>query len=77
MAETLTIIKFGKGMFPQPWPRKVVLAWGSVLGAVALTIGFWSLRFYYLKPRAARQKSKRAASAADTNGKSGQRAKLA
>jgi len=49
LAETLTVIKFGKGLFPQPWPRKVLVAWGSVglLFAVIMTV--WCVRFYILK----------------------------
>lgn len=28
--ETLMIVKFGRGMFDTPWPRPVLIAWGSV-----------------------------------------------
>ncbi|PRW57106.1 Phosphatidylserine synthase 2 isoform A [Chlorella sorokiniana] len=33
LVETLVCIKFGKGLFPQPWPREVVLAW-SIAGSI-------------------------------------------
>ncbi|GAB4819217.1 hypothetical protein N2152v2_006263 [Parachlorella kessleri] len=47
--ETLVVIKFAKGLFPQPWPRHVVLAW-SIFGA-ALTTGLaaWSFQYYVVR----------------------------
>ena len=35
--ETLMIVKFGRGMFDTPWPRPVLIAWGSV-GLVFLVV---------------------------------------
>jgi phosphatidylserine synthase 2 len=46
LVETLVCIKFGKGLFPQPWPREVVLAW-SIAGSIfAVLFGVWCWRYY-------------------------------
>lgn len=38
-------------LFPQPWPREVVLAW-SVAGSVfAVVFGIWCWRYYVLGKR--------------------------
>jgi hypothetical protein len=49
--ETLAVVKFGAGLFPQPWPRRVLLAWGSVAAVFAVVFGTWCVRFYALEPR--------------------------
>lgn len=46
LAETLICIKFGKGLFPKPWPRRVLLAWGLGLSAFSASFGFWCYRYY-------------------------------
>ena len=49
--ETLAVVKFGKGLFPQPWPRKVLRAWGGVVALCAVTFGTWCVRYNYVNPR--------------------------
>eukprot|EP00890_Picochlorum_soloecismus_P005894 jgi/Picsp_1/6305/NSC_03654-R1_protein len=49
--ETLTVIKFGHGLFPQPWPTKVLIAWTSVGIIFAVTLLTWSYRYYILGNR--------------------------
>jgi hypothetical protein len=51
LVETLIAIKFGKGMFPQPWPTKVLVVWGVVGVALAAVLLVWSFRFYILDKR--------------------------
>lgn len=46
LVETLTIVKFGRGLFPQPWPRTVLLVWGTVLAVSAAVFVSWSVRYY-------------------------------
>ena len=46
--ETLTVIKFGHGLFPQPWPTRVFVAWSSVAIIFAVTLLTWSYRYYIL-----------------------------
>ena len=53
LAECLVCVKFGRGMFPEPWPPRVLWAWGSFLGVFGLFMAVWSVRFYLLAPRAA------------------------
>jgi phosphatidylserine synthase 2 len=49
--EMLVIVKFGHGMFPQPWPTTVVACWSTV--GILFIIGFsiWSYSYYVLTPR--------------------------
>lgn len=47
--ETLIIIKFGHGMFPQPWPTKVLVAWGTAAAVFLVVFSTWSFRFYWKK----------------------------
>ena len=44
--ETLAAIKFGYGLFPQPWPKRVLIAWGTVGTVFAIVFTTWSVRFY-------------------------------
>ena len=39
VAETLVCIKFGRGMFPKPWPSSVLLAWGTAGLVFAVFMG--------------------------------------
>lgn len=44
--ETLVVIKFGHGLFLQPWPTSVVWTW-TIVGALCVTaFTAWSIRFY-------------------------------
>jgi len=54
--ETLTAIKFGHGMFPQPWPTSVLLAWGSAIAGFAIFISIWSV-LHFNKMKMSRQKT--------------------
>ena len=49
--EMLVIVKFGHGMFPQPWQTTVVACWSTV--GILFIIGFsiWSYSYYVLTPR--------------------------
>ena len=53
--ETLICIKFGRGMFPEPWPPRVLWAWGIFLSVFGLFMAVWSVRHYLLAPRAKRK----------------------
>jgi phosphatidylserine synthase 2 len=56
LAETLVCIKFGRGMFPKPWPRRVVWAWGVSAALFSAFMLVWSLRVRrrrLAKPKAA------------------------
>ena len=64
LAETLAVIKFGKGMFPAPWPRGVLLAWGAAAAVFGTVFALWCVRFYVLEPRRKGREGKRAARAA-------------
>lgn len=44
LAETLVCMKFGHGMFPAPWPPRVLLAWGTSIALFAVFMLVWSLR---------------------------------
>ncbi|KAK9815001.1 hypothetical protein WJX73_004520 [Symbiochloris irregularis] len=52
LAETLVCVKFGRGMFPEPWPPRVLWAWGSFLAVFGTFMAVWSVRHYLLAPRA-------------------------
>ena len=47
--ETLICAKFGRRMFPNPWPSRVLLAWGIVFAFFAVTMTVWSIRYYVFK----------------------------
>jgi phosphatidylserine synthase 2 len=44
--ETLAAIKFGHGLFPQPWPKHVLIAWGTVATVFLAVFTTWTVRFY-------------------------------
>lgn len=44
--ETLATIKFGHGLFPQPWPKHVLVAWGTVSIVFLIVFSTWTVRFY-------------------------------
>ncbi|KAL4540689.1 hypothetical protein Ndes2526B_g07525 [Nannochloris sp. 'desiccata'] len=44
--ETLATIKFGHGLFPQPWPKHVLVAWGTVAIVFLIVFSTWTVRFY-------------------------------
>jgi len=46
LVETLIIIKFGRGLFPQPWPRTVVAVWSTVGVVAGAVFVIWSVRYY-------------------------------
>ena len=49
--EALICIKFGRRLFPHPWPTRVLLGWGLFLGLFAVVMTVWSVRYYLLNPR--------------------------
>lgn len=51
LVEVLVSIKFGRGEFTAPWPRAVLLAWGTALSAGAAALAWWSWRYYYAQAR--------------------------
>lgn len=44
--ETLIVIKFGQGLFNQPWPKSVLTVWGIVLSGLIVLFTVWSVNFY-------------------------------
>ena len=61
VTETLVAIKFGNGLFPDPWPYKTKAIWGSVLSVSSVLFTLWCFKFYiidkrHLKPVQARKK---------------------
>ncbi len=44
VVETAVVVKFGRGMFPKPWPPHVLWFWGCVGAAFAAIMAVWSLR---------------------------------
>eukprot|EP00887_Chlorella_sp_A99_P001765 scaffold19.g1765.t1 len=53
VVESLVCVKFGVGLFPQPWPRRVLVAWGVGGAAAAAVLTTWTAR-YYARQRQAR-----------------------
>lgn len=49
--ETIMVAKFGKGLFPQPWPRSVLLAWGSAATVFSVAFALWCWQYYIAAPR--------------------------
>jgi phosphatidylserine synthase 2 len=41
--ETLVCIKFGHGMFPEPWPKITLQVWGAVTTVFAIGMTTWSV----------------------------------
>ena len=46
VGETLVCVKFGRGMFPKPWPSTVLLIWGSAALTFASFMAIWAMRYY-------------------------------
>jgi hypothetical protein len=44
VVETAVVIKFGRGMFPEPWPAHVLWFWGTVVSAFTVIMSLWVLR---------------------------------
>eukprot|EP00898_Chlorokybus_atmophyticus_P003612 jgi/Chlat1/4251/Chrsp27S04325 len=44
IAEILVEFKFGRGEFPQPWPKHVLVAWGMVGAAFVIFLPAWAIR---------------------------------
>eukprot|EP00879_Flechtneria_rotunda_P017039 GHRR01017845.1.p1 GENE.GHRR01017845.1~~GHRR01017845.1.p1 ORF type:complete len:209 (+),score=63.13 GHRR01017845.1:141-767(+) len=42
--ETMISIKFGRGLYPNPWPRKVLVAWGVAAAAFWAGMAVWQLQ---------------------------------
>lgn len=38
-------------LFPQPWPRKVLVAWGTAAAVFVVVFGTWCWRYYVLARR--------------------------
>ena len=53
--ETLIVVKFGKGMFPNPWPRTTLLVWAAVLSVFCVVMAAWSVQHYLLSGRTKRK----------------------
>lgn len=41
--ETMVSVKFGQGLYPAPWPRHVLRAWGFGGGAMVVGLATWQL----------------------------------
>ena len=48
-AETLVCIKFGHGMFKEPWPATTLYVWGILAGVSSAAIFAWSIQVYVLR----------------------------
>jgi len=62
VVETLVVMKFGHGLFPEPWPTKTVAIWSTVLGVSSVMFIVWCVKFYvidkqHLKGSAGRRKA--------------------
>lgn len=44
--ETLAAIKFGHGLFPQPWPKHVLVAWSTATAVFLIVFSTWTVRYY-------------------------------
>lgn len=60
--EILVVIKFSKGLFPQPWPVKVLAAWGLAVGIFAAAFIAWSVRYIGTQKRRGREREIRSTS---------------
>ena len=56
VAETLVCAKFGRGMFPKPWPTTVLLAWGAAGLTFASFIMVWAVRYHRVPVSEIKQK---------------------
>ena len=56
VAETLVCIKFGRGMFPKPWPSSVLLAWSTAGLVFAVFMSVWAVRYHRVPPSEIKQK---------------------
>lgn len=53
--ELLICIKYGKGMYPNPWPSHIVLIWSVALGSFAIfSIVYWG---YWVRRNNTKEKS--------------------
>jgi phosphatidylserine synthase 2 len=55
--ETLLSIKFGRGLYTQPWPWAVVAAWGLAGALFAVGLAVWQLRLWRRAGGAAKRKA--------------------
>lgn len=51
VVETLVVMKFGHGLFPEPWPTKTVAIWSTALGVSSAILIVWSIKFYLIDKR--------------------------
>jgi cytochrome c-type biogenesis protein CcmH/NrfF len=42
--ETMLAIKFGRGLYPKPWPRAVLLSWTAAVAVFVIVLAVWQLR---------------------------------
>ena len=49
--ETMIAIKFGRGMFPKPWPMLTLQIWAVVLTVLGSLFTAWSVKFYLIDKR--------------------------
>ena len=51
VVETLVVMKFGSGLFPDPWPAKTKAIWGTAFGVSSVLFVVWSIKFYVIDKR--------------------------
>lgn len=51
LTEVLIIVKFGRRMFPEPWPPRVLYVWVAFLAISAVAMTIWSIQHYVLGHR--------------------------
>jgi len=39
-------VKFGRGLYPQPWPRHVLVSWSVVSAAFVTVLAVWQIRLW-------------------------------
>lgn len=44
VVESAIVVKFGRGMFPKPWPSHVLWFWGTLVVAYAAIMIIWTMR---------------------------------
>lgn len=44
--ETMIAVKFGRGLYPQPWPRHVLVSWAVVSAAFVTVLLVWQIRLW-------------------------------
>lgn len=44
--ETMLAIKFGRGLYPKPWPHAVLASWAVAVVVAVTLLAVWQLRLW-------------------------------